>query len=443
MLPSARVSLSKGSLSLQGAAYATIGCFLGGVVAIQLISHFLHRYIPSHVVDCDHQHDHSLDENQNDNESVGSPGSAYGSANGGRILEEGRSVNGDVQKLNHPKSENAPLLGHDDHESAATRRAHLRPTLQSRLTSRVVTMISRRKQSCDNGGPCYGYSDLCGQECFEGSSRNAAAHTSRDRGSGSLRQAVIPRRASVPFSALSQKPLADGEEEFMVSSPRAFLQSEDFLQPNSHTQKVSSGKSSLRSNAYGCQGGIEGSQSYKALSEEDDSWPRPPSHHHHHVPTNTFLSIGLQTSIAIAVHKLPEGFITYATNHANPQLGFTVFMALFIHNITEGYAMALPLFLALGSRWRSMFWSFLLGGVSQPLGAGIAALWFKIAGKTDMAPSETVYGCMFAITAGIMASVALQLFSESLGLTHNRHLCIFFAFVGMGVLGLSFALTAS
>lgn len=133
--------------------------------------------------------------------------------------------------------------------------------------------------------------------------------------------------------------------------------------------------------------------------DEPDSKEDPLSQsHHHHVPTNAFMSIGLQTSIAIALHKLPEGFITYATNHANSRLGFAVFMALFIHNITEGFAMALPLYLAIGSRWKAMFWSSLLGGFSQPLGAGVAALWFKLAGKGNMAPGEGVYGAMFAIT---------------------------------------------
>ncbi|KAK4694505.1 zinc transporter, ZIP family, partial [Lecanoromycetidae sp. Uapishka_2] len=184
------------------------------------------------------------------------------------------------------------------------------------------------------------------------------------------------------------------------------------------------------------------SHEHRSFSETASDTANEASHHHH-VPSNAFLAIGLQTSIAIALHKLPEGFITYATNHANPKLGFTVFMALFIHNITEGFAMALPLYLAINSRWKAMFWSSLLGGVSQPLGAGVAALWFKIAGRGDAAPGDTVYGCMFAITAGIMASVALQLFSESLSLTHNRNLCTAFAFIGMGILGVSFALTAS
>jgi ZIP family zinc transporter len=186
------------------------------------------------------------------------------------------------------------------------------------------------------------------------------------------------------------------------------------------------------------------SHSHSTLSSSHDSSAidDSPDTHHHHVPTNAFLSIGLQTSIAIALHKLPEGFITYATNHANPQLGASVFLALFIHNITEGFALALPLYLAMQNRFKAMLISFALGGLSQPLGAGIAALWFRLAGSSNWAPEEGVYGGMFAVTAGIMASVALQLFGESLELSHSKNLCFWGAFVGMAVMGISSALTA-
>ena len=110
-------------------------------------------------------------------------------------------------------------------------------------------------------------------------------------------------------------------------------------------------------------------------------------------------------------------------------------MALFIHNITEGFAMSLPLYLALNSRVKAIVWSSFLGGASQPLGAGIAALWFKLAQRTTKGgPDEAIYGGMFAITAGVMTSVALSLFSESLGLSHRKGLCIAFAFIGMGVI---------
>jgi zinc transporter, ZIP family len=113
-----------------------------------------------------------------------------------------------------------------------------------------------------------------------------------------------------------------------------------------------------------------------------------------------------------------------------------------VHNLTEGFALSLPIYLALHSRIKAIDWSFLLGAFSQPLGAGVAALWFHLAGNGDMAPGETVYGIMFALTAGIMACVGCTIFAEAMGLTHRRGLCLAFAFLGMGVLGVSSALTA-
>lgn len=119
-----------------------------------------------------------------------------------------------------------------------------------------------------------------------------------------------------------------------------------------------------------------------------------------------------------------------------------MFLALAVHNVSEGFAMALPLYLALHSRARAIVWSAALGGLSQPFGAGIAALWFKLASNTLLTPDAAAYGCLFALTAGIMASVALQLFVESLSLNHDRNLSIFFAFLGMTLLGISNAFTS-
>lgn len=119
-------------------------------------------------------------------------------------------------------------------------------------------------------------------------------------------------------------------------------------------------------------------------------------------------------------------------------------MALAIHNITEGFCLALPIYLATSSRLKALLYSFTLGGFSQPIGAGIAAAWLAIAerGKGDYAPSEGVYGGLFAATAGILANVAVNLLSQSFELSHSKGLCMFFVFLGMGVLGVSSALTA-
>ncbi|KAE8447093.1 hypothetical protein EG329_011077 [Mollisiaceae sp. DMI_Dod_QoI] len=267
------------------------------------------------------------------------------------------------------------------------------------VQNRVLSFVKDTKPNCDSYGPCFGYTDPCGQGCFKYS-------------------AVNSRRPTIPSRISSSTSLSPPEIDMWSTGCLQAVPTRTGL-PKSHEHSDEPDE-----------------EEYESDNEDLEA------QHHHHVPENEFLSIGLQTSIAIALHKLPEGFITYATNHANPSLGFSVFMALFVHNITEGFALALPLFLALNSRLRAMFWASLLGGVSQPLGAAIAAAWFKIAGREGHAPGHAVYGTMFAITAGIMTSVALQLFVEGLSMNHNRNLCIAFGFIGMGIMGMSNALTS-
>ena len=425
MLPSAKDYLVDGGLSPGASAYAVIGCFIGGVFGIQLVSRVMHHFIPSHVVDCDHTHE------EHDNSS---------NENGPH------RHNGHADKRDSSASENTPLLSRDfrdfdtndymqaksGHEETKSKSGggldvaapSQRPNLQTRLTG----LVKGRKSSCADG-QCLGYSDPCAQECFKAIGRNSVRYSTRGPSTGFRRGPGILRTTTAPHSVTRDGLLDNLDNAGSRWHPEG---SAKVKQPESNGKAV---RPTSPSTSYDPESHLE--QKHGGNPPKDPSQP-----HHHHVPTNAFLSIGLQTSIAIALHKLPEGFITFATNHANPELGFTVFMALFIHNITEGFAMALPLYLAINSRWKAMFWSSLLGGVSQPLGAGIAALWFKAAGSGAHAPGETVYGCMFAITAGIMASVALQLFSESLTMTHNRNLCIGFAFLGMAILGFSFALTA-
>ncbi|KAI4133344.1 MAG: hypothetical protein LQ338_000244 [Usnochroma carphineum] len=394
----------------------------------------MHHYIPSHVVDCDHSHDESSDSNpgKHDHGAHGHQNGHGGQANG-RIdehspllaendqhfkpkgMQRSMSATGEFAQKHHQPDPIAPLSR--------------RPSLQTRVSK----LVSGVKSDCRGDGRCFGYSDPCAQECFKAISRNPI-HAKLRPNSCTGSQPTLSRTATAPYSCAVPAPLAGLDEEDHIAS----TDSSTTLAPAPHLQDRL-GK--VRQKCTPQPPDFESSRkrtSFSASSVNNDTQEQ----HHHHVATNAFLSIGLQTSIAIALHKLPEGFITFATNHANPKLGFAVFMALFIHNITEGFAMALPLYLAIGSRWKSMFWSSLLGGASQPLGAGVAALWFKVAGTSDRAPGETVYGCMFAVTAGIMASVALQLFAESLALNHNRNICLTFAFIGMGILGFSFALTA-
>ena len=460
MLPSAKSSLIDGGFSPRQASWTLIGCFLGGVLGIQVLSRIMHSFMPSHTVDCEHTHDdepqkesghsheHSHIHEQPQTPRPQTPRSSLPghmmSPGGGRRRSSRQSSyfgtsDQTIPYAPTPESEfgDSQLQPSVSQPPGMTRR----PSLQQRMTN-TISQLASKKLTCDSNGPCYGYSDPCGQECFKNINARGGFRAPKRLSSSTQRSAMTrtsSATAGLPTSETT--PLLPG----IVEEPRPQTNHVPhaptrYYTVNSDLDREQSSDSSDTVGATGADTNESGNLQ-KTDTLESDS-PNQPEHHHHHVPSNAFLSIGLQTSIAIALHKLPEGFITYATNHANPKLGFSVFLALFIHNITEGFAMALPLYLAINSRVKAMLISFVLGGLSQPVGAAVAAVWFKLAGHGNWAPSEGVYGSMFAVTAGIMASVALQLFSESLDLTHNRNLCMIGAFVGMGILGVSSALTA-
>lgn len=390
ILPSSKKYLERSGYTSSAAAWILLACFVSGFVGIQIISRTLHHYIPSHVVDCDHSHE--VDEETQKHTYTSSRRESRAGSETSPVAMNGKTT------------EATPLLAPDHpldtHQTGPIDR---RPSM-IQVQKRVMSFVKDTKANCDSNGPCFGYSDPCGQECLKSTTQRAG---STSRHSTLSRNQVHNHGPNHQPSPVEEDPGRSGRSRARASSPRPYNES-------------------------------HGAGSSAPGSENGDI----EAQHHHHVPENAFMSIGLQTCIAIALHKIPEGFITYATNHANPSLGFSVFMALFIHNISEGFALALPLYLALESRGWAMFWASLLGGVTQPFGAAIAAAWFKIAGHDGHQPGSVVYGCMFAITAGIMASVALQLYAESLTLNHNRNLCIGFGFIGMAIMGASNALTA-
>lgn len=390
--------MENGGLSKKAASFAQIGLFIAGAVGIQVLSRIMHHLLPSHIIDCDHTHD----EDEGDAELADCP-------------DDEEAQHPDLGKVNSTDASLAPLRRYatTGHTGKPFENGELSPQAEMSMPMgkpQWTAILSSSKPSCDETGTCYGFSDPCGINCFRSVQARSDGPPVRPNMSRSLSTSeVTPRKVNERTALLST---VDEEENRFT---------------HSHTPNYQASSSTT---------------TLQQTEHSEHEHHAPTISHHHHVPKNAFLSIGLQTSLAITLHKIPEGFITYATNHANPHLGVTIFMSLFIHNITEGFALALPLYLALQSRPKAMLWSALLGGISQPLGAGIAALWFHIAGSTDMAPGEAVYGGMFAVVAGIMANVGVQLMGEAWELGHNRELCIMFAFIGMGILGLSSALTA-
>ncbi|KAK8048661.1 hypothetical protein PG994_010391 [Apiospora phragmitis] len=452
MLPEAKSYLNKGGISEQASGFILMGCFIGGFVGIQVLSRVFHQFLPSHVVDCDHSHEepahegHAHAHDTTRRQSRARSSHQHREVPGGNLDSRRVSVTG----TNGHATESSPLLSSQTTETRASgqpaglarpgtgdsdtviqpfpnRAIRSKTTTLDRRPSilqvqkRVMSFVKDTKTNCDESGPCYGYSDPCGLECFK--------HLSSRTGS---RASTLLRTATGSFHPGAHDMTRLDEQEGQEETHSVALVSPSCRSSRTHSRDSRNhpDPSDVR------EGRPEREGSVSTHTEDVEA------QHHHHVAENGFLSIGLQTSVAIALHKFPEGFITYATNHANPRLGFNVFLALFVHNISEGFALALPLYMALNSRAKAMLWSSVLGGLIQPLGAGLAVLWFHVAKQTNHTPTAVFYGCLFAAIAGIMASVALQLFVESLSLKHNRNMSIGFAFLGMSLLGLSNAFTS-
>lgn len=292
MLPSAKTNLIAGGLSQKAAAWTLVSCFLAGAAGIQIISHICHQYTPSHVVECDHSHTKEEDEAETD------------SHNHDHSLHDHSShPSGARQHVNLPthsqsgygaiaSSQNEPIMN-DNQQAAPGEPGRCdppqplpvrRPSIQA-LKSAASSLFHVPRNDCDpERGQCYGTSDLCPKACFDiiqsrrpsfhhfQISRPGLARATTDVTGGDERQRLLPviEEPRINLQALAASELPPEEREIDSTDSSDTIYDHD-------------------------------STLHKSTSAEDDNML---SSHHHHVPDNNFLSIGLQTSIAIALHKL-------------------------------------------------------------------------------------------------------------------------------------------
>ena len=99
-------------------------------------------------------------------------------------------------------------------------------------------------------------------------------------------------------------------------------------------------------------------------------------------------------------------------------------MAVAVHNIPEGIAVAVPLYYGTGSRKKAVFYSF-LSGLAEPVGAAIAMIFlFHFL-------TPTVLSVLFASVAGIMVFIS---FDELLPMAErwgHHHMSIIGIIAGM------------
>ena len=112
------------------------------------------------------------------------------------------------------------------------------------------------------------------------------------------------------------------------------------------------------------------------------------------------LRLGTVTALAIGLHNLPEGFVTFAGTLQDPSVGLALAVAMAVHNVPEGVAVAVPVRQATGSRRKAFAWA-AFTGIAEPLGALIG--WLLLG--PFLTPA--LVAAVFAAVAGVMVTVSI------------------------------------
>lgn len=139
---------------------------------------------------------------------------------------------------------------------------------------------------------------------------------------------------------------------------------------------------------------------------------------------------GLLVALGVGVHNFPEGMVTFASALEDVRLGLAIAVAIAIHNVPEGLAVSAPIYAATRSRGKAFFWSF-LSGVSEPVGAGLAALILLPFLK------PAVLGWVLAVVAGIMVSISIDELVPAAKTFGTEHMPIVGTITGMVIMAFS------
>jgi ZIP family zinc transporter len=129
--------------------------------------------------------------------------------------------------------------------------------------------------------------------------------------------------------------------------------------------------------------------------------------------------VGILSMIALMIHNLPEGILTFLTSTIDIKLGLKLSLAIMMHNIPEGIVIAIPIYYSTNSKYKAIK-NTLISGLSEPLGAVLAYLFlYKYI-------SNTMISIILLFVAGIMISLSVNdIYKESKKYS-NKYLLIGF-----------------
>ena len=147
------------------------------------------------------------------------------------------------------------------------------------------------------------------------------------------------------------------------------------------------------------------------------------------------LLIGIIDRLVPSVENPHEAHLVEELEHRprNPKLmrmGLMTTLAIAIHNIPEGIAVSVPVFYATGDRRKAFVYS-LLSGLAEPVGALLA--WCVL--MPFMTP--TLMGCILAGVAGIMVFISIDELLPAAREYGEAHTAIYGVVSGMALMAVS------
>ncbi len=138
---------------------------------------------------------------------------------------------------------------------------------------------------------------------------------------------------------------------------------------------------------------------------------------------NSLYQVGIISMIAIIIHNIPEGIITYITANKNLKLGIMLTISIMLHNIPEGISIAIPIYHGTKNKRKAIIYT-LIAGFSELFGTIIAFILLS------SFINNFILACILSITAGIMIYISIfELIKE--GRHYNNKFKTIFLLIGI------------
>jgi len=130
--------------------------------------------------------------------------------------------------------------------------------------------------------------------------------------------------------------------------------------------------------------------------------------------------LGVLSMLALMLHNLPEGIVTFLSSYQSIELGIKISVAIMLHNIPEGISIAVPIYYAIGSKKEAIKKTF-ISGLAEPLGALLAFVFLR------NIITNTMISLILLFVAGIMITLAIhELLPKALKYHENEYILLGF-----------------